>query len=682
MRLPVTPVFLIVFGISASLVPSETSAQWWKKNSGGKTDSTQTSTQTSAQTAAQTSEASGSADSDRFLSRSEQEEKARNEEKAQKGLFLRFPWAKKESEGVDDPFGEAPNEAPQYQNLEELGVKPSSAASTTPERPASAASASGDASARAGSRFGGTNPAGASNSAPVATPEAQWLQNQPYNASGVENSPEIPTYNAQAAMVPPPSIDESFAAGNPVAGNPATGSAVELPAPSAAALSAPSDVVLSASAAAPLPDSLPDSLPASVPASVPAYETSSSASSAAAVSAGNTAGTSAGTSAGETASETEGKTEEEFVYQPSAEIALRLAPSLAADTSQIAGQKIQIYQYGQTLAQVGTQVILAGDVMGRVDAIMEEHKDEIPEQFRELQRETLTRMFLDKSVEAKLIYCDVLRSLPPEGIKQNLALIDKLFEEQELPKQMKEAGVTLREDYEKLLQQSGSSIQLQKYLYREMVFCQQWLMQNVPQNPTVSPLEISDYYHDHPTEFETPPRARWEELVIRKSRFYSRDEAYNEIIRIGSLVAVQKTPFAEVAQQFSHGVTAKSGGSRDWVKPGQIASKPLEDAIFAQTVGELSPKIIEDENCFYIVRVTERDPLVRKPFVDAQPEIKEKIKQQKIAQSREEYISKLRREIPVFTVFDGIPTPEERMNAQKEEARAARAQNAPAASMF
>ena len=350
---------------------------------------------------------------------------------------------------------------------------------------------------------------------------------------------------------------------------------------------------------------------------------------------------------------------------------LKQLPSLTVDSSKLGGEGIQYYEHGQVLAQVGSQVILAGEIVQAVDKIMQENKEKIPDQFWDLQREVLIRNFLDQSIEGKLIYCDVLRNVPAEGIKQNFELIDKVFEDQELPSRMKKAGVELREDYEKILREEGTCIQKQKYMYREVVFCQQWLMKTLPQNPTVSYIEIKDYYDAHPKEFETPPEASWEELVIRKNRYYTRDEAYQEIVRIGSMVAVQNRPFEEVAKEFSQGATASSGGKCDPVKPGQLASKPLEEAIFSQPVGELSAKIIEDEKSFYIIRVLERKELVKHPLSEVQTKIQNIIKTNKIDTAREEYLAKLRREIPVFTVFDGIPTPEERIQAEREAAMAA-----------
>lgn len=575
--------------------------------------------------------ASSSNDSDRFLSYDEQKEKELDEARAaKKGVFIRFPWSKKEKEKeVADPFGNAQSDAPKYQNLEELGI-PAKGSNAAPEQTVR----QDDASSRAGSGFGAASIDPPTNS-PTAIPTNTSPPEAPaywgLNPDGSPSKISALSQTGNSTDTLPDSLPDSL----PAEGNGAVGKAVELPQvndPFNSVNQNPQETAALAAKTTPQPQEQ----------AVPPIS--------------NQPGTA---EPAEAAANLRNDT------------ILKQLPSLTVDSSKLGGEGIQYYEHGQVLAQVGSQVILAGDIVQAVDKIMQANKEKIPEQYWDLQREVLIRNFLDQSVEGKLIYCDVLRNVPAEGIKQNFELIDKVFEDQELPARMKKAGVELREDYEKILAEEGSCIQKQKYLYREVVFCQQWLMKALPQNPTVSYIEIKDYYDAHPKEFETPPEASWEELVVRKNRFYSRDEAYQEIVRIGSMVAVQNRPFEEVAKEFSQGATASSGGKCDAVKPGQLASKPLEEAIFSQPVGEISAKIIEDEKSFYIIRVLERKELVKHPLSEVQNVIQNTIKTNKINTAREEYLAKLRREIPVFTVFDGIPTPEERIKAEREAAMAA-----------
>ncbi|MBE6425952.1 MAG: hypothetical protein E7029_08215 [Planctomycetaceae bacterium] len=667
--------FLLIAFAFLTLSVQEAAAQWWKPRSASRSSrSAQNAEPLDAPVLPEVKPATGTADragsgvtsrdTDRFLSYSEQKEKELEEEKKQKGLFIRFPWAKKEekqTEELENPFGDVQLAPPRYQDLSELGIdtsKPAPGFETPAETASTHIPPVGAAPTAAFSNTPGTPavhlpPVSPQAAAPVSpqaaapviprsvAPQQGTVAVQDHSPTGISNP--------ASGLTDPQSSNLHAGTGtfsgtlpaqlNVAPENSAVGTAVMLPSE--------------------LPNSLP---PAASPSGIPSTTPPTSSTSQPGVAPLNADGL-------PSASET-GFQQDTVHFQ--ADTVLTQVPSLMADSSELAGEGIQYYEHGQVLAQVGTQVILSGDIMVNVDRLMQEKKEEIPEEIWDLQREMLIRLFLQQSVEAKLIFCDVLRNVPAEGIKQNFTVIDKLFEEQELPNRMKKAGIQLREDYEKLLISEGTCIQKQKYLYREMVFCQQWLMKTIPQNPSVSYLEIADYYHAHPKEFEVPPQVRWEELVIRKARFHSRDEAYQEMVRIGSIAAMQKMPFAEVAQKFSHGVTASKGGIQDWIKPGELASQPLEDALFSQDVGVLSPQIIEDQNCFYVIRVLERVPLIRKPLGDVQKEIETKIRQNKITEAKEEYLRKLRREIPVFTVFDGIPSPEERYKAAQEAARAKR----------
>jgi hypothetical protein len=117
------------------------------------------------------------------------------------------------------------------------------------------------------------------------------------------------------------------------------------------------------------------------------------------------------------------------------------------------------------------------------------------------------------------------------------------------------------------------------------------------------------------------------------------------------------TPLSEVARSQSHGSTAQEGGSWDWTSQGSLTSQLLDRVIFGDgtrpglPVGELSP-ILEEEQAFHIIRVVQREPPRRTPFVEAQVGIKKKIRAQREGKARQDYLARLRRQTPVWTVFD------------------------------
>lgn len=110
-------------------------------------------------------------------------------------------------------------------------------------------------------------------------------------------------------------------------------------------------------------------------------------------------------------------------------------------------------------------------------------------------------------------------------------------------------------------------------------------------------------------------------------------------------------PLAEVAKARSEGPTAYQGGGFDWTCQGSLASKKLDEAIFSLPVGELSA-IIEDEELLHIVRVVERQPAGRVPFLEAQVEIRDTMLEDRRRAASDEYLTKLKARTPVWTVFD------------------------------
>jgi parvulin-like peptidyl-prolyl isomerase len=169
-----------------------------------------------------------------------------------------------------------------------------------------------------------------------------------------------------------------------------------------------------------------------------------------------------------------------------------------------------------------------------------------------------------------------------------------------------------------------------------------------------------DYYRKHVAEFETPPRARWEQLTVRISRFPSPEAARDALARMGNQV-LDGASLADVARAQSQGATASEGGFWDWTTRGSLAAAVLDRAIFGDgvrpglPVGTLSP-ILEEPQSLHIIRVIERQESRRTPFLEAQVEIKKKIREEREAKAKQEYLAKLRRETPIWTGFDTAVT--------------------------
>ena len=84
--------------------------------------------------------------------------------------------------------------------------------------------------------------------------------------------------------------------------------------------------------------------------------------------------------------------------------------------------------------------------------------------------------------------------------------------------------------------------------------------------------EMLAYYKKHGADWDTPARARWEQLTAKWDEFQlAARKPIAALARWGDDVLVRRVPFAEVAKAHSQDYAADEGGVHDWVNQGQSA---------------------------------------------------------------------------------------------------------------
>jgi len=320
---------------------------------------------------------------------------------------------------------------------------------------------------------------------------------------------------------------------------------------------------------------------------------------------------------------------------------------------------VEPFEPARILARVGSEVILAGDLLGPVNQALAPYADKVSPEQMEQQRELLIRQQLQTVIEAKLMYLAFLRQIPDKSrsaaIPQIWQQVHKKFDEDELPKAIERAQVKTAQELDGKLREYGWSIAKQRISYGERALGMEGALQSIDRNPEVTHQEMLDYFEERADKYALPAAARWEQLSIRFDRSPSRRAAHEQIVRMGNEIVLGGAPFWAVAQRDSHDIEAENGGVHDWTTEGSLASNVIDRAIFSLPIGQLS-EIMEDARGFHIVRVLERRDAGRVPFTEAQVEIKKKIQADKRQQQFEEYAERLRREIPVWTIYDDETT--------------------------
>jgi hypothetical protein len=304
----------------------------------------------------------------------------------------------------------------------------------------------------------------------------------------------------------------------------------------------------------------------------------------------------------------------------------------------------------EVVARVGGEVILAREVSMGIAEFREQNKDRMPPEALDAEIKKVMQKQLESRVEQKLLYLDARRKAPAESFKKVQEMIAKEFESKEIPRLMKDTQAGSRRELEEKLRRLGITLEMRKRGFIEAVLAYQWLREQVKPNEDLGHGEMLSYYREHIAEYEQPGRVRWEQLMVRKG--LNPREAYDKLCWMGNQ-ALDGAPLAEVARKYSDGPTASRGGARDWTGQGSLVSKPLDKAIFSASLsaGNLS-RIIEDEQGFHIVRVVERQDSVRKPFLEAQVEIREKIRAQRDSDAKLAFLARLRKETPVRSAFE------------------------------
>ncbi len=304
----------------------------------------------------------------------------------------------------------------------------------------------------------------------------------------------------------------------------------------------------------------------------------------------------------------------------------------------------------QILATVGSQPVLAGDLLGRVNELLAPYVDKASEEELQTQRWLLMQKMLPSAIEAKLVYQDFLRAMPAKQIDTVRSNVCKQFDENQLPHLVEQAKVASAVELDAKMRSLGSSLDNTRRSFFEQVAAREMIRRQTDVEQEVTHDQLLQYYHEHQQEYEFQAKARWEQLMVRISSFPSKEEAYRAIAQMGNEV-LRGAPLDVVARRDSQGPTAQDGGIHDWTTQGSLVSEVLDEAIFTLPEGKLS-RILEDDKGFHIVRVVERKEAGRVPFQQTQREIREKIKEQHRDEKVKQYLERLKRETYVWNSFE------------------------------
>jgi len=346
-------------------------------------------------------------------------------------------------------------------------------------------------------------------------------------------------------------------------------------------------------------------------------------------------------------------------------------------------QTPKLFKPTTVLATVGSEYIMAGDLLPQVEMVMWNFIQDIPPaeltKYRNdiaRQKEILLTTLLQQSIDAKVLYVAFRKSLKPDELETlderidsvSTAAFDDALEEM-LPrvktadkkelKQLRQEDMHLAQlsilmvadeaetmhELDQILRRFGSSYDMEKMRFAEVNFGRQLIVENVNLQEEITHQQMLDYYNKNIVDYQFNTKARWQQLSILYKN-HSQQEAYRLVCEMGNRV-LNGAPFEEVAKQFSEDLKANNGGNYDWVEPGNLVSKQLDQAIFNLPVNRMSPVITNDKGV-HIIRVVERTVAGKQAFVKVQNDIKDQLRIVRRNKAVQEYIAKVKLQVPVW----------------------------------
>lgn len=362
----------------------------------------------------------------------------------------------------------------------------------------------------------------------------------------------------------------------------------------------------------------------------------------------------------------------------------------------------ETFEPAQTVAQVGDQYILKGELLGDANLMMAsmfaqiekmpaEDQERARRELLDSREQIMQTMLLPQAIERKVKYLEFLRSLPTEADAKKAeerrkkiqsranamftehldTMVQKLRTSQpeqypEIARQnfqlyrialvMKEHGIksSTEPGLDPLLREHGTSLTKQQQAFLESATGQMAIREKVNYQPEITHEQMLSYYHEQEAEFLVPRRAQWEQLTVYFKNFpkeSAEPAAWDAICGMGNEVLFGGTPFWAVAQRRSQEKNAEKRGHHDWTTYGDLKiSRQINEAVFSLPLNELSP-VIQDDEGLHIVRVLDRQEAHTIPFSEAQDDIKEKLKTEILNKAYMEYATKLKERTPIITDF-------------------------------
>jgi peptidyl-prolyl cis-trans isomerase C len=298
------------------------------------------------------------------------------------------------------------------------------------------------------------------------------------------------------------------------------------------------------------------------------------------------------------------------------------AGALAADTPASEGPAAVVN--GTTI----TREALSFETQRMIEQMARQRQGQVPDEasMPQVREDVLNRM-----IEEELLFQDSQSKdikVPESRVTDELASIKQRFpSEKEYQEAL--AGIEM------------SEADLTRKITRGMAI-EQLIKEHVIQGTAVSDAESRAFYDQNAKMFEKPEQIQARHILIKVENDATeaqKAEARTKIQMIRKK-ALGGEDFAVLAGEYSEGPSSANGGDLGHFSRGQMV-KPFEDVAFSIKPGEIS-EVVETQFGYHIIEVIDQQPASVVSYETAQPQIVERLKQEKSRREIQQYIETLR----------------------------------------
>jgi len=307
---------------------------------------------------------------------------------------------------------------------------------------------------------------------------------------------------------------------------------------------------------------------------------------------------------------------------------------------------------GSVAARVGNEVITRHELNKAVQTRL--HSMNLTQAPTEEELGMLAFAVLQEMVERSLIVQEAKREIKsPEHLAGFSDNADQTWKDEELGPLLRKHSVTNEYELKQKLKELGISLEDIREDYRRQFLSQGYMRAKLGPKLFVSLPELQAYYQAHLREYDRPAQITWREIAITFSDASMKGQARAKIESILNRLR-QGEDFAKVAAAETEGPNRNKGGVWE-TAPGSYAVDAVNAAIESLPLNQIS-QVIEGPASYHLVRVENRRPAGPIPFSDyeLQSRIRTAIMNEKIQRESATFLTKLRKQTIITTMFDNV----------------------------